>query len=121
MRPPAYRMGLEVLLANAPAGAKIPPENARILTLDRQRWRTGKALAREQRRRDARMRAPARSILHHRRIRAHAQDLTARSPILGDPQRLPQLRFGEWKEAAAERCARQRVPGAGAVAIGSAG
>ncbi len=61
---------------------------------DRQRRRAGEAVAREQRRGDARMRAPARPILQHGRRRAHAQDLAARPPIFGDPQRVPHLRVG---------------------------
>ena len=88
LRPAADRIRLEVLLADPPARAEIVPEGARIVALDRERRRAGETVAREQRRGDADVRAPAGAILHHRRRIAGAQDLTARTEVFGDAERL---------------------------------
>ena len=88
LRPAANRIRLEILLADAPALAEVGPEPRDVLAFDRQRGRTREAVAREEGRRYAGMRAPAGSVLDHRRRFAGAKDLTARTEVFGDAQRV---------------------------------
>src|SRR5205807_10454548 len=87
--PTAHRVRLEVLLADPPATAEVAPERSCIVAFDGQRRRAGEAIAREQRRGEPDVRAPARTVLHHRWRFAGAQYLATRAERFRDTQRMP--------------------------------
>src|SRR5204863_4148237 len=104
-------------LADAPATAEVAPERSCIVALDGERRRAGEAVAREQRRSEAGVRAPARTVLHHRRGVADAQYLATRPEIFGDTQRVPGCRLVKREMPRCDCRTTNRIPRTGAVIV----
>ena len=91
MCPAADRIRLYILRLHDPAAAKIGPEGCRLLSLDRDRRRTGKAAFGKDGRGDADHRTPARPVMQHAGIRDLAHHLAAGAMIFGDADGLAKL------------------------------
>ena len=121
LSPPAHRIGLEVLLANAPARAQIGPILFRIGTFDGDRRRPRVSVAREPCGGDADMGTPSGAVLHHAGRIAGTQYLPAWTEVFGDAQRLPDPRLVKGQEPRRNRGASDRVPRTGAMVFRHAG
>ena len=64
------------------------------------------------------MRAPAGSVLQHRRVVDAPHHLAARPVVLGDAERLPQVALVEAQRRVATAAHAERVPGARGVIVG---
>src|SRR5262249_43597448 len=117
LRPAAHRIGFEILLADAPARAEIAPESRSVVAFGYQCGCAGEALAREQRRGDTYVRAPARAVLDHGRRIAGAQDLPARPEVFGDAERVARAHVLQRKEPRGDRSAAKGVPRTRAVVV----
>src|SRR5207237_3581715 len=89
LSPAAHRIGLEVLLANAPARAQIGPIRFRIGTFDGDRRRPGVSVAREPCSGDADMGTPSGTVFHHAGRIAGTPYRSARTEVVGDSRHLP--------------------------------
>ena len=118
LRPAAHRIGLEILLVDAPARAHIAPQAGDVIAFQGDCRRPGKAFARQTCRRRPRHGAPARTVLDHGRIVDAAHHLAARAVVLGNAQRLAGRCRVEPHDARADGRDPERHPGARRVIFG---